>query len=325
MGYNKDNFKRIRDEYATKHLIAESAARVRASEIHAILPEVAEIDRTLASTGLALMGAALLPAKEREVEFARIKEQNLALNEKRNEILVAAGYPADYTDVKYDCPKCGDSGYVGIEMCECMRNALIMAGFESSGISHLLQTQTFDNFSLEYYKQDEKAYANMERVLSIMKAYAEGFTTEGAQNLALLGGTGLGKTHLSSAVARKVIEKGYDVLYVTAIELVSAFNTEQFGKGAEHGELTDKFFECDLLIIDDLGTELGGQFTLSTIYNVLNIRINKKKPIIISTNCNQQELLKKYNERIASRIFGEFRPLLFLGADVRMQKQMIKK
>ena len=320
MGYNKDNFKRIRDEYATKHLVAESAARVRVSEIHAVLPGVAEIDRTLASTGLALMGASLMPPKEREAEFARIKEQNLALNQKRNEILVAAGYPADYTDVKYDCPKCGDSGYVGIEMCECMRNALIMAGFESSGISHLLKTQTFDNFSLDYYKQDGKVLACMERVLSVMKAYAEEFTPEGAHNLALFGGTGLGKTHLSSAVARKVIEKGYDVLYVTAIELVSAFETEQFGKNAERGELTDKFFECDLLIIDDLGTELGGQFTLSTIYNVLNIRINKKKSTVISTNCTQQDLLKKYGDRISSRIFGEFRPLLFLGTDVRMQK-----
>ena len=323
MGYNKDNFKRIRDEYATKHLIAESAARVRASEIHSVLPEVAEIDRTLASTGLALMGASLMPPKEREAEFSRIKEQNLALNQKRNEILMAAGYPADYTDVKYDCPKCGDSGYVGIQMCDCMRNALIMAGFESSGISHLLNTQTFDNFSLDYYKNDQKTHANMERVLSVMKDYADSFAPESAQNLALFGGTGLGKTHLSSAVARKVIEKGYDVLYVTAIELVSAFEAEQFGKNAERGELTDKFLECDLLIIDDLGTELGGQFTLSTLYNVLNIRINKKTPTIISTNCNQQELLKKYSERIASRIFGEFRPLLFLGADVRMQK--IKK
>lgn len=320
MGYNKDNFKRIRDEYATKHLIAESAARVRVSEIHAILPEVAEIDRSLAKTGLSLMGASLLPVKEREAEFARIKEQNLVLNQKRNEILVAAGYPADYTDVKYECPKCADSGYVGIEMCECMRSALIMAGFESSGISHLLDTQTFENFSLDYYKNDEKTHACMARVLSVMKSYAETFTPEGAQNLALFGGTGLGKTHLSSAVARKVIEKGYDVLYVTAIELVSAFETEQFGKGVEHGELTDKFLECDLLIIDDLGTELGGQFTLSTLYNVLNIRINKKMPTVISTNYNQQELLKKYGDRIASRIFGEFRPLLFLGADVRMQK-----
>ncbi len=320
MGYNKENFKRIRDEYATKHLVAESAARARTSEIHSALPEIMSIDRALASTGISLMGASLLPAKERDKQFEKIKAENLALNEKRAALLVAAGYPADYDAVKYDCPKCGDSGYVGIEMCECMRKSLIMAGFESSGISHLLKKQTFENFSLDYYKNDEKIYANMARMLDVTKAYAENFNPSTAQNLAFFGGTGLGKTHISSAIARTVIEKGYDVLYVSAIELVSAFESEQFGKGAAKGELTDKFFDCDLLIIDDLGTEMGGQFTQSTLYNVLNIRINKKMPTIISTNCNQQELLKKYSERVASRIFGEFRPLLFLGIDVRMQK-----
>ncbi len=320
MGYNKENFKRIRDEYATKHLVAESAARVRTSEIHGVLPEIMGIDRALASTGISLMGAALLPAKERDKRFEQIKSENLTLNQKRNEILVAAGYPADYDAVKYDCPKCGDSGYVGIEMCECMRKALIMAGFESSGIAHLLEKQTFENFSLDYYKNDENVYRNMARMLEITRDYAERFDPKTATNLAFFGGTGLGKTHISSAIARTVIEKGHDVLYVSAIELVSAFESEQFGKGFAKGELTDKFFDCDLLIIDDLGTEMGGQFTQSTLYNVLNIRINKKIPTILSTNCNQQELLKKYSERVASRIFGEFRPLLFLGIDVRMQK-----
>ncbi len=320
MGYNKENFKRIRNEYATKHLVAESAARLRTSEIHGIVPEIMDIDRALASTGVSLMSASLLPAKERDKRFEQIKAKNLELNCKREEILVAAGYPADYDAVKYDCPKCGDSGYVGIQMCECMRKALIMAGFESSGISHLLKKQTFENFSLDYYKSDESVYRKMAKMLDVTRAYAEGFTPEAADNLAFFGGTGLGKTHISSAIARTVIEKGYDVLYVSAIELVSAFESEQFGKDIARGELTDKFFDCDLLIIDDLGTEIGGQFTQSTIYNVLNIRINKKMPTIISTNCKQDELLKKYSERVASRIFGEFRPLLFLGIDVRMQK-----
>ncbi len=320
MGYNKENFKRIRDEYATKHLVAESAARVRTSEIHGVLPEVMGIDRALASTGVSLMGASLLPQKERDKRFEQIQEENQSLNHKRAEILVAAGYPADYDAVKYDCPKCGDSGYVGIEMCGCMRKALIMAGFESSGISHLLEKQTFKNFSLDYYKNDAKVYENMSRMFDVTLAYAENFDPKTAQNLAFFGGTGLGKTHISSAIARTVIEKGHDVLYVSAIELVSAFESEQFGKGVAKGELTDKFFDCDLLIVDDLGTEMGGQFTQSTLYNVLNIRINKKMPTIISTNCNQQELLKKYGERVVSRIFGEFRLLLFMGIDVRMQK-----
>ena len=321
MGYNKQNFKRIREEYANKHLIAEQAAEQRRKELHDKLPRVAEIDRLLARTGLNIMGAGLLPEKQRIEQIERLHRENETLNAERAKLLAAAGYAADYSDVRYECPWCGDSGYVGIKMCECMRNAIIMAGFESSGISRLLEKQTFDSFSLDYYKNDPKIFANMERVFSIMKLYAEEFSPETSPGLALFGGTGLGKTHLSSAVAREVLKKGYDVLYVTALDMVADFEIEQFGtRSITKGERTDKYFECDLLIIDDLGTEVANQFTVSVIYNLLNTRINRKTPTIISTNLTQKDLLSKYNDRITSRIFGEFRPLLFLGEDVRMQK-----
>lgn len=321
MGYNKQNFKRIREEYATKHLVAEEAAEGRRAELHMRLPRVAEIDRELGKTGVRIMGAGLLPKAQREAEIERLHEENDRLLAEREALLLAAGYPTDYSDVKYECEACGDSGYVGIRMCDCMRNALVLAGFESSGIAKLLETQTFESFSLDYYQNDPKIYANMERVLSVMRAYAESFDPTRSQSLALFGGTGLGKTHLSSAVAREVLKKGYDVLYVTALDLMADFEAEQFGqRSVARGELTDKYFECDLLIIDDLGTELVNQFTVSVVYNLLNIRINRKAPTILSTNLGQKELLAKYNDRITSRIFGEFRPLLFLGADVRMQK-----
>ena len=156
MGYNKQNFKRIREQFAVKHLIAENAADERRRELHARLPRVADIDRLLARTGVDIMGAGLLPEKERIAEIDRLHKQNETLNAERARLLTAAGYPADYSDVHYDCPDCGDSGYVGINMCSCMKNALIMAGFESSGISKLLEKQTFDSFSLDYYKKDPK-------------------------------------------------------------------------------------------------------------------------------------------------------------------------
>ncbi|MBO5305626.1 MAG: ATP-binding protein [Clostridia bacterium] len=324
MGYNKQNFKRIREEYQTKHLVAEEAAEARRAEFHIRIPRVAEIDRALGKTGVRIMSAGLLPTAEREAALDRLHAENDALLSERDALLVEAGYPKDYSDIKYECEACGDSGYVGIKMCECMRNALVLAGFESSGIAKLLETQTFESFSLDYYKNDPKVYANMERVLSVMRDYAASFDPTVSPSLALFGGTGLGKTHLSSAVAREVLKKGYDVLYVTALDMVCDFETEQFGaRNIVRGELTDKYFDCDLLIVDDLGTELVNQFTVSIVYNLLNIRINRKTPTIISTNLGQKELLAKYNDRITSRIFGEFRPLLFLGADIRMQK--IKK
>lgn len=321
MGYNKQNFKRIREEYANKHFIAEQAADKRRAELHAKIPGLAELDRRLSRTCVDIMGVGLMPENRREAEFERLHRENEALCAERDRLLIAHGYPADYTDVRYDCPKCGDSGYVGIQMCSCMRNALIMAGFESSGISRLLETQTFESFSLAYYRNDPQVYTNMEKVFGVMRDYARNFEPGKSGNLALFGGTGLGKTHLSSAVARCVIEAGYDVLYVTALDLIADFESEQFGsRTTVRGELTDKYFDCDLLIIDDLGTEVANQFTVSTIYNVLNIRINRKAPMILSTNLGRQDLLKKYSDRITSRIFGEFRPLLFMGTDVRLQK-----
>ena len=132
MGYNKDNFRRIREEFSTKHLIAEKAADERRRDIHTKIPEVAMIDKKLSMTGLDLMGASLADSATREARIAALREQNRKLNEVRDRLLVAAGYPADYTDVKYDCPACSDSGYVGIKMCECMRRALVLAGFDSS-------------------------------------------------------------------------------------------------------------------------------------------------------------------------------------------------
>ncbi len=320
MGYNKQNFKKIREEFAGKHRIAEQRAEQKRNEIHMQIPEIAVIDRRLARVGIDIMGTGLLDEQARREEMARLQKENEELLAIRGALLKNAGYPESYTDVEYDCPRCADSGYVGIRMCDCMKEALVMAGLESSGIARLLSEQTFESFSLDYYRGDPKAFANMERVYKIMKEYAEGFEPGASGSLSLFGGTGLGKTHLSSAVARRVLERGHDVLYVTALEMVSDFETQQFSRGMERGELTDKYFDCDLLIIDDLGTEVTNQFTVSTVYHLLNIRINRRAATIISTNLSQQELLKKYNDRIASRIFGEFRPLLFMGTDVRMLK-----
>lgn len=320
MGYNKNNFKRIREEYATKHLIAEKEADARRFELHAALPEVAQIDAKLAKTGLALMGAALLESDARVRRMQELREENLRLNAERDAILVKNGYPADYSDVKYQCQACSDSGYVGIKMCDCMKHALTLAGFESSGIGRNIENQSFENFSLDYYKNDENTYKRMTTVLKGCRDYANGFDPATSGNLLMLGGTGLGKTHLSSSIARKVIEGGYDVHYTTAINLFGNFETEKFSRNVERGELTDVYFDCDLLILDDLGTELVTEFTISCLYNLLNVRINRRLPMILSTNLSQRDLLNAYSDRITSRLFGEFSPMIFSGVDVRRQK-----
>ena len=323
MGYNRENFNRIKQEYDEKYINAQRAASERLFEIHARIPEIMKIDRILGETGAKIMGIICSGDTNAKEKIEALKAENKALTEVRRDLLVLNGYPADYTDVKYECEKCGDSGYVDTKMCECMKKKLVYAGYESSGMSRLLMEQNFDNFSLDYYKKDPETYNKMLSVYSVMKEFAERFSAGSGENLALFGGTGLGKTHLSSAVAGRVIERGFDVVYTTAIDLISDFENHRFGTGMNigHGD-TECYSNCELLIIDDLGAEVINQFTVSCIYNVINTRLNKRLSTILSTNLTQVEFKQKYWDRITSRVFGEYRPLLFTGIDIRRQKRV---
>jgi DNA replication protein DnaC len=279
---------------------------------------VKEIDIALSRTALEIMSAISNGKENAEEALARVRTRNASLMEKRGALLKAAGYPEDYTDVRYDCEKCGDSGYVDGKMCECMKRELVMAGYESSGLGKLISKQSFENFSLEYYKTGGANYKHMEFYFSSLRSFAENFSADTYKNFLLIGGTGLGKTHLSTAVAKAVIERGFDVLYVSAIDMFADFEQKQFGNGEDN---TRRYFDCDLLIIDDLGTELTNQFTVSCLYNVINSRINAARSTFINTNLSQKDIETKYAERITSRIFGEYYPLAFKGIDVRKQKR----
>jgi DNA replication protein DnaC len=314
-------FSRIREEYATKYLIAREEADLRRAEIHLAIPEVAEIDRALGRTGLSLMEASM-QGEDVQARIAAVRKTNEELRHVRAELLVSHGYPADYTEVRYECPLCNDSGFVDTRMCVCMKKKLVEAGFEASGMGNLLREQSFENFDLTYYQNDPAAHRRMEQILARMRLYTESFEAGKSGNLVLFGGTGLGKTHLSSAVARGVIERGCDVFYVSAVSMLSDFERERFGNsaGGETGVGTDRYFSCDLLIIDDLGTEVNNQFTTSVLYNLINTRLNKRQSTVINTNLTQDEFRKRYWDRITSRVLGEYTVLPFLGTDVRAQK-----
>lgn len=317
----RDSYRHIREKYNTKYLAAQQRAEARRAELRLKIPGFAELDRKLGAVGSEIMLASLDCGGDREQKLAEIRERNERLQRQRKELILKSGYPADYADVKYDCPICDDSGYVDGRMCRCMRQELIMAGYEASGISRLLERQTFENFSLDYYSGTAREI--MASNVGYLERYSKNFNPSSASDASgifMLGGTGLGKTHLSSAVARRIIEKGYYVLYVSASGLFEEYNRKTFGaKGAEAD--TDKYSDCDLLIIDDLGTELTNQFTVSCLYNLINTRMNLGKQTIISTNLSEQKLREKYDDRIFSRIFGEFTVLMFAGSDIRMKKR----
>lgn len=325
MGYNSSIYKKIYDEYSQKYLIARERADRKAYELHIAIPEVAKIDRELSLTGLEIFSASFSGGDSSD-KIARIREKNEALQKRRAELLVSCGYPADYSDVKYDCEKCGDTGFVDNKMCSCMKEALTLAGIESSGFGTLIEEQRFDNFSLDYYKKNSSNYEIMRKNFEFLQNYAQSFDSKSSQSILMMGGTGLGKTHLSSSVAREVIEKGNDVFYTGAIDLFSQFEIQRFKSyNNEPNELIERYFECDLLIIDDLGTEIINQFSVSTLYNLLNDRLSRRKPTIVSTNLSQDDIKKKYTDRIISRMFGEYKVLFFVGTDVRAQKIMKKQ
>ena len=324
MGYNSSIYKKVYDEYSQKYLVARERADIRAQEVRRAIPEIAKIDRELSLTGLEIFSASLSGGNTSS-KIAEIREKNEALQHRRAEILLANGYPVDYSDVKYDCQKCGDTGFVDNKMCSCMKEALTLAGIESSGFANLIKEQSFNNFSLEYYKKNATHYDMMGKNLEFFKKYAQNFDPQTSPSILLMGGTGLGKTHLSSAVAREVIEKGNDVFYTGAIDLFSQFEIQRFKSyNNEPNELIERYFECDLLIIDDLGTEMINQFSVSTLYNLLNDRLCRKKPTIVSTNLSQDDINKKYTDRITSRMFGEYKIVFFAGTDIRAQKLMKK-
>ncbi len=323
MPYNRDILSRVRREYETKYRLAQDEADARLVEVHTNLPAVAEIDAELRLTGLSIMAAAMA-AEDVDARITEVREKNAALRARRAVLMVAAGYPADYTDPHYACPLCNDSGYVDLHMCTCMRREIINATFEASGIGDLLRTQTFDTFDLSYYENDPNAHRRMTQILAKIRQFAENFRPGESESLVLFGGTGLGKTHLSSSAARTIIEKGHDVVYVSAVSLLADFEFNRFGNRSAglsgEAQSTDRYYDCDLLIIDDLGTEVTNQFTTSVLYDLINTRLSRHRSTIISTNLSQEEFRRRYWDRITSRVLGEYTVLPFLGTDVRAQK-----
>lgn len=325
MGYNKDLFADVRREMEEGRLRALDIAQRNRQELYAQIPAVYAIDVELSHTGVLIMEEIAKGRAGLEERLEVIRLDNQDLQARREQYLLKAGYPADYDLPPFACKKCKDTGYDGQKMCTCLRAALSREGMKRSGVGKLFETQRFETFRLDYYRHDSRVYAIMQNYLEMCRRFADGFQAEQSGNLLLCGGTGLGKTHLSTSIAGVVVEKGFDVLYESAPNLLSAYEAERFGRGS--GALvsdTTRYLTCDLLIIDDLGAEMTNAFTVGIIYNLLNTRIVSGKSTIISTNLTPDELRSRYTDRVASRLFGEFTVMRFEGKDIRLQKIGLK-
>lgn len=310
-----DIYDKARAEIDRRRNEARATAEMRNEILRGESEEIAEIDRELSKTGMLIFKAACEGS-----DITPIKERNRALQRRRREITVSLGYPEDYTEIKYTCDKCSDTGFIdGIKSCVCFRELIIKERIASSAMGRLIETQSFDNFDLSCYDYDEKVKEKMKANLLSAKNYVKNFH-KNPENLLLIGSTGTGKTHISTSIARELMHQGYDVIYDSTQNIISDFEADRFknGWGREESK-SDKYLDCRLLIIDDLGTEFSNQFTLSAIYNLLNTRQNKGLATIISTNLSPDELARKYEDRIYSRIIGSgCKVLAFYGKDRRV-------
>ena len=313
--YGYSNYQKVKAAIEERRRAAIAAADARDADVRGESEEIREIDRELVSTGLKLFKAACTGA-----DVAPIKERNIALTARRREVLLSLGYPEDYTLPKYTCKKCDDTGFEGTKMCSCFREMLLKENIKSSGIGSLIEKQSFDNFDFTGYT-DEDVKKKMKRTVKQAKNFVDSFGKK-PENLLLIGNTGTGKTHVSTSIAKALIESGYEVLYDSAQNIMTAFEQDKFKSGySQYEPKSSKFLECDLLIIDDLGTEMITQFTVSCLYNLINTRLNKDLSTVISTNLSPEELSRKYDDRIYSRLFGPDTLVLhFVGPDRRLPR-----
>lgn len=317
MGYSINAYEYALDEVAQRKLRAERECAERKAQIYDALPSLREIDDKIGSAGIAAVKAAA--RFEGTDDVLKYKAQYDRLCDEKRHILAEAKISESDFEPKFTCAKCNDTGYVDGVMCSCARSLAQKYEFDKLNSRMPLKESTFDSFELRYYQGT--AADKMAAVLVKCRKFAEQFTV-GANGLIFLGKTGVGKTHLSLAIANEVLKKGYGVIYGTAQGFLGAIEKEHFGRA--EGDTLALLSECDLLIIDDLGAEFATQFTVSAMYNLLNNRIMEGKTTIISTNLTPSELAAMYGERISSRIIGSFEPLKFEGNDVRQIKMMEK-
>ena len=328
MAYDKKMLAAARRELERERAARADELEERKRAVYAREPRIRAIDRELSATAASVLRAAIESGGDPAAAIEQLRERNLSLQAERASLLGQLGLPGDYLTDKPLCPKCGDTGYDCSATCSCVRERYARLLKEQLSTVLPIQDQNFSRFNMNYYSTRPDARLglspreNMEYNLDECKAYAANFGKD-SPNLLLYGSTGLGKTFLSTCIAEAVSARGFSVAYDTAINIVSAYETIKFGNGdgAAAAERAARYERADLLIIDDMGTEMGTAFTVSALYNLINNRLMAKRPMIINTNLLPEALSEKYSPAVASRLLGEFMALRFFGDDIRLLKK----
>ena len=321
MAYSTEVVRRARERLGQARDDRQRENREHLALAYERKPRLREIDRALRMT-MAKAAQAVFAGGDAEALMNQAKEENLALQRER-EWIIEEQFEPGFLDETPICPVCSGTGYVGSTMCDCL--AELCRQEQKKELTFLSAgRESFDQFRLDYYsdKPTPAGYVPrviMEKTYQTCRRYAFGFH-EKAGNLLFSGNTGLGKTFLSACIARTVADQGYSVVYESAGKLFQTLEKARFEANDENRRAAAKYAECDLLIVDDLGTELPGQFVTAALYSLINDRLLEAKPTIISTNLSEEELVRRYNPQIASRLRGSYKRVAFVGDDIRLLK-----
>jgi len=332
MGFDEKILNRVLDNFNKKRIRRELDLARRREDVYRRIPRISEIDEELKTSSIKIITSSLRGGTNPIPGLRSLREYNKALSEEKASLLKIHGYTADWLDLKVDCPFCGDSGFLPSGPCNCLITAY--AEEQTRELSRMLPVndQTFDTFSLNLYsdipdpEQGTSPRENMRWILSACQDFVNRFGPE-TQNLLMHGGPGLGKTFLSSCIAAALSKKGVSVIYDTAVNIFAAYEKEKFARDPEVSEEAaydiDRFYRCDLLILDDLGTEMQSPIINTALYTLINTRLMRGKKMIINTNLSEKtELPRRYSPQIVSRLRGEFLSLFFFGEDIRIKKNM---
>ena len=326
MALNNSQYDTILRTYEQKQLHNRNILDKRQQNVYNKVPEVVYINEQISS--LSVKQARKLLEGDANA-LSDLREQVRLLSKQKEDLMVQAGFPADYLEPIYDCPDCKDTGYVNNQKCHCFRKAAIDLLYTQSNVKNILQDENFDTFSFRYYSENHvdpktgrSSLSTIQKAHQAALEFVDTFNTE-FRNLFLYGDTGVGKTFLSNCIAKELIDKSHSVIYFTAHELFDTLAKSKFGKDESADEMNEHIFDCDLLIIDDLGTELANSFTVSQFFLCINERILRRKSTIISTNLSLESIVNTYSERTFSRITSNYTMLKLTGDDIRIKKKLM--
>lgn len=329
MAYDADLLREIEMEYEEIRQNNAIDAENRKRAVFSQVPRLEEIDYEIKSLGLKLYKIAL-SGDDVKPQIDELRTSQKKLLEVKKALLKENGYPEDELSERYRCKLCRDTGSVDAKPCACYKKKLIEKAYEQSNLSAQLSHQTFDTFDMSLYSETVDEYygvspkEHMMRILNICKAFVKNFDTSD-MNLLFWGEPGLGKTFLSTCIAKELIATNHSVIYETAYKTFSMLEELKFKRTDNEEKLrfkVDKLYSCDLLILDDLGSEFSTQYTTASLFDIINSRLISGKKTVINTNLSMAELEKKYGERVVSRLFGHYQVLNFIGSDIRIDKSV---